>query len=570
MNNTNFAEILDGLEKDVFDLVSNLERQINGRIASYGSGSQIPVKNEPVKPFQPKWRGLRGALRWLWKGHSRDNPDYAHLYDKEAKSESKKGRPTLAEYLLDVRLIDGFAEEICSEVLGDFLTESSIEISDLLRQFKMDFRNIILKYKNLVKSSVPSVAPASSGQRQVAPDQPEEKASTPSAPKKPSEEEPETNASKTASAPESSSDDNPPASSQAPREKPQEKDDNPPGTQGQEEKDDSPAEDSSESGSARKPKSHSANMGRWFKEALDAKKKGGTELEPNSEWLNPKGIIKAEKLPWVVAWMGKKSHKDLHSDEDVKSELQSSIGSSFKDFVPGAAKKKSGSLVAYLRKNTPLISDEEFKRAISELYGSEYDGPGMSSQKNKKDKGSESAQGTEDNESKDDETPLVPGVQGTEDNESEDDETPLVPGVQELSDRAVSSLYEGMDTKEEILISVEKNIVEPVFNKIKKSSGKKDAKYFGVWWRNFKKESMEDQDRTNRLKEQLKEFDVGTSEYKRLKADIAESYQEEIESIIVLIKSGTLFDKVLENSEISKNKPEKTITLKTLLDLLPS
>ncbi|NBT57453.1 hypothetical protein EBT16_01595 [bacterium] len=501
MNNISFAEILDGLEKDVFDLVSNLERQINGRLASSGGGSDAVSNAAPAKPFQPKWRGLRGVLRWLWKGHSKDNPDYAHLYGGEAKSESKTGRLTLAEYLNEVRTIDGFAEEICSEVFGGLLAEAFINISDLLGQFKMDFRNIILKYKNLIRSSVPSapeVAPAASGQRPVAPAKPEEKASKPMT-----------------SEPEKASEENPPASVQAPREEPKEKDDVPSPAEDQEDKGDSSGNSSSEPSSARKPKSHSANIGRWFKDAMEAKKKGGDELKPKAEWLNPKGIVKPEKLPWVIAWMGTKSHKDLHKDEDVKSELQAAIGPSFKDFVPPIAKRKSDSLVGYLRKKMPMASDEEFKRLVSELYGSEYEGSGTLSKKSKKDKGAESAQGTEDNKSK-------------------DNEKPLGPDIQELRIKTLSSLYDGMDSKEKVLNSIEDKIIEPAFDLM---DSDEDAEYFARWWRSFKRE--------------------------RLKDD-----QEDFASLVTRINSGAMFDDILRNSEVSKKKPEKKIKLRNLMDML--
>ena len=518
MNNTNFAEILDGLEKDVFDLVSNLERQISGRMASYGSGSRIPAKNEPVKPFQPKWRGLRGALRWLWKGHSRDNPDYAHLYDKEVKSESKNGRPTLAEYLVDVRLIDGFAEEICSEVLGDFLNESSIDISDLLRQFKLDFRNIILKYKNLIKSAGPT-AP------EVAPDATGSKPATPSAPvqaSKPMEPKaPETQNSEPVSSQKDSEEEGVRAGEQEnkPEEKnssseEEEKENVPPVAPEDEEKNSDSGSGSNEAGANRKPKSHSANIGRWFKEAMEAKKKGGDGLNPNSEWLNAKGIVKPEKLPWVVAWMGTKSHKDLHKDEDVRSELQSAIGSSFKDFVPQIAKKKSDSLVGYLRKSMPMVSDEEFKRLVSELYGSEYDGPGVSSQKKNREKKEDSADSATNAE-------------------GEKEKKQQGPDIQEIRIKTLSALYDGMNSKEKILSSIEDKIVEPAFDMMEDD----DSEYFANWWKSFKRERLNDD-------------------------------QEDIDSLIVRINSGAMFDDILKNSEVSKNKPEKKIKLRNLMDML--
>ena len=514
MDNTNFAEILNGLEKDVFDLVSNLEGQINNRLASYGSGSRIPAKNEPVKPFQPKWRGLRGALRWLWKGHSRDNPDYAHLYDKEAKSESKNGRATLSEYLSDVRLIDGFAEEICSEVLGDFLTESSIDISDLSRQFVLDFRNIILKYKNLVKSvgpASPELAPAATGRM---PQDAPVRASKPVEPKAPETQNSEP-ASSQKDSEEGSIDGDTPAQNDA------EKENRPPAAQEDGEENGNSGSGSNDAGVKRKPKSHSANIGRWFKDAMDAKKKGGDGLNPKPEWLNAKGIVKPEKLPWVIAWMGTKSHKDLQKDEDVKSELQSAIGSSFKDFVTQIAKKKSDSLVGYLRKNMPMVSDEEFKRLVSELYGAEYDGPGTSSQKKRRDKKEDPADSTEKEDSAD----------SAENSKVEKEREP---DIQEKQLKALSSLYEGMDKKDQILTAIQIKIIKPTFEMM---DSDEDKKHFARWWKSFKEQRKNDG-------------------------------QEDMESMIVRINKGAMFNDILDNSEVSKKKPEKKIKLRNLMDML--
>jgi len=512
MNNTNFAEILDGLEKDVFDLVSNLEGQINGRLAS-GGDSQRAVTNEPVKPFQPKWRGLRGALRWLWKGHSKDNPDYAHLYGNETKRESKGGRPTLEEYLNDIRTIDGFADEIFSETFGDLIAETNI--SDLLRQFRLDFRNIILKYKNLIKSAIPTapeVAPAATGQKPVTQDAPAQ-ASKSVEPKAPETQNSEPDSSQKDSEEGSSDGDKEEAPAQKDASS-EEKENVPPAARDGEENSDS-GSGSNEAGAKRKPKSHSANIGRWFKDALDAKRKGGDGLTPKPDWLNAKGIVKPEKLPWVIAWMGTKSHKDLQKDEDVKSELQSAIGSSFKDFVTQIAKKKSDSLVGYLRKNMPMVSDEEFKRLVSELYGSEYDGPGASSQKKRGDKKEDSADSAENSK-------------------GEKEEKEQEPDIQEKRTKVLSSLYEGMDKKDQILDAIQNKIIQPTFNMMESDE---DKKYFVSWWKSFKRERINDD-------------------------------QEDMDSMIVRINTLSMFDDILENSEVSKKKPEKKIKLRNLMDML--
>lgn len=501
MDNINFAQILDGLEKDVLELVSNLEMQINGRLATAGSDSPVAA-TPPVKSFQPKWRGLRGVLRWLWKGHSKDNPDYAHLYGQDGtRAESRERRPTLAEYLAETRVIEGFADEIFMETFGTLLTESSINISDLVNQFKMDFRNVILKYKNLIRTSMatpPAEAPAATDARPVSDKKPE---SPPKAPESPAEEKPASRGDKGDKSPN-------PATTTADKEtKTQARtsteeqpggESEKPGTEGQ-------GGDNSESEKERKPKGYAANMKKWFKEAMEAKKKGGDELKPKQDWLNPKGIIKTEKLPWVIAWMGTKSHKDLHKDEDVRSELASVLGASFKDFVPKIGRKKSDSLVGFLRRNMPMVSDEEFKSMVSELYGSEYQGSGASEKK--KDVSKEPAE------------------------KKEEKPKPHEPTIREKEIEILSSLYSGADSKEQILDRIQEKIIRPTYYLLYKEMGKKtDADRFGAWWKKFKEERMDDK-------------------------------EEDVKSMIARINNGVMLKLVIEKSR-------EDIDEDTLMDML--
>jgi hypothetical protein len=389
-----------------------------------------------------------------------------------------------------------------------------------LRQFKLDFRNIILKYKNLIKSAAPSspeVAPAATGRKPVAQDAPVQ-ASKPVEPKAPETQKTEPVSSQKSSE-EGSIDDKEetPAQKDASSEE-KEKENVPPAAQEDGEENGDSGSGSNEAGAKRKPKSHSANIGRWFKDALDAKRKGGDGLTPKPDWLNAKGIVKPEKLPWVIAWMGTKSHKDLQKDEDVKSELQSAIGSSFKDFVTQIAKKKSDSLVGYLRKNMPMVSDEEFKRLVSELYGSEYDGPGASSQKKRGDKKEDSADSAENSKGE----------------KEEKEEKEQEPDIQEKRTKVLSSLYEGMDKKDQILDAIQNKIIQPTFNMMESDE---DKKYFVSWWKSFKRERINDD-------------------------------QEDMDSMIVRINTLSMFDDILENSEVSKKKPEKKIKLRNLMDML--
>lgn len=508
----NFAQILDGLEKDVIDLVSDLEIQIRKRIAV--SGRTSTTTKEPAKPFEPKWRGLRGALRWLWKGQSKDNPDYAHLYDQDGtKKEQSERRPTLAEYLEEIRTIDGFAEEIFAEEFGTTLAESFVDLSDLIVRFKASFRNIILKYKSLIRGSVPAEAPASPAKDAAPASEPpsspaskDSTSATTSEPPSATGSQSSTISSKQTS-PATSVSENPPEKES--RDSASDKRSDGGGEKETEKTEPAKVEKAEEE---RKSKSHSANIKRWFEEAMEAKRKGGDELKPKPDWLNPKGIIKAEKLPWVIAWMGTKSHKDLNKDEDVRAELASVLGSSFKDFVPQIAKKKSDSLVGYLRKKMPMASDEDFKKMVSDLYGSEYEGSGLSSQKSKKTTNSSAEEaGKEEKEVK-----------------------PQEPDIQEIKIKTLSSLYDGMDKKEQILDAIEDKIIERAYDMMESDA---DAEYFANWWKSFKRERMGEG-------------------------------QETVESLIARINSGAMFDDILRNSEVSKNKPEKKIKLRTLMDML--
>jgi len=509
----NFAQILDGLEKDVLDLVSDLEIQIRKRIAV--SGRTAP--KEPAKPFEPKWRGLRGALRWLWKGQSKDNPDYAHLYNQDGtKKEQSEKRPTLAEYLEEVRIIDGFADEIFVEEFGTTLAESFVDLSDLIVRFKANFRNIILKYKSLIKGSVsvPAEAPASPAKDATSPSEPPSSPASKDSASAATSEPPSATGSKPATisdkpaAPAANASDNPTEKENG--DSASDQNDDGESDKETEKTEPSKAEKAEEE---RKSKSHSANIKRWFEEAMEAKRKGGDELKPKPDWLNPKGIVKAEKLPWVIAWMGTKSHKDLHKDEDVRAELASVLGGAFKDFVPQIAKKKSDSLVGYLRKKMPMASDEDFKKIVSDLYGSEYEGPGLSSQKSKK--------------------TTAPST-GKEEKEERQDGKPQEPDIQEIKVKTLSSLYDGMDKKEQILDAIENKIVERAYDMMESDA---DAEYFANWWKSFKRERMSES-------------------------------QETVESLVARINSGAMFDDILRNSEVSKNKPEKKIKLRTLMDML--
>lgn len=605
MESINFAQILDGLEKDIFDLVSALEVQINKRLGAAGvAGANVGSSTKTAQATQPKWRGLRGILRWLWKGHSQDNPDYAHLYNQSSKAEGSKERPTLREYLEETRLIEGFADEIFVEAFGVYMTESSINISDLIRKFKSDFKNVVMKYKALIKSTPVSPVPAATNASASPVPAAANASAAPEAPRATAAGKPssspsvsdgassETNpSSSTGTRPVDSEDasetksassavvSKPATSTTGDSEGSQEKEGLKSSAGAGVEKQEKKAGDGrvKQNDAERKSKGHSANIIKWFKDAMEAKEKGGDEIKPRLDWLNPKGIIKPEKLPFVVAWMGTKSHKELASDEDVRTELSNALGTSFKDFVPQIGRKKSESLVSYLRKKMPMVSDDEFKRMVSELYGSEYKGSGSFSSKESEKSEESPKEGEEEKKSSEPDvqekrirvlSSLYDGIdsdkgkgeflntiaQGEGDNASKIKKLYMTelardPSTEEMSraneimiarkDDEMSALRDIWSSllKEKVLNSIQTKIIKPTFYLMDKAGEKEDARYFANWWKGYRRERMEDDN-------------------------------ESLDSMVTKINSGAMFNDILKNTEVSKKKPEKKIKLKDLMGML--
>ena len=293
----NFVELLQSLENEVINLISNLESKLAPFVGapSLGSINQQQYKNlgdvgsnNKKMGLEPKWKGLRGVWRWLWKGKSKDNPDYAHLYKNE-------NRISLEQYLEEKRLINKFADNILIEVFGASLYQENASIgavSNILFQFKNDFRSIIMKYRALMLKA--------------------NKADPKSEPVVDPKADPK-------------------------------------------------SDESNQKGN----RSYSLKAQQWFEDAIEAKEKTPENLRPSKEWLNKNGVIKAARVPWVIAWMSLRPHANPLDVDSIKNELNRPeiLNGAVKSVLPSIAKK---GLIHYMRQW--FVSNEENEEAINDQF----------------------------------------------------------------------------------------------------------------------------------------------------------------------------------------------------------
>jgi hypothetical protein len=99
---------------------------------------------------RPWWRGVRGIGRWLWKGQSPDNPDYAHLYPDLYPSgyhpsmEPQKEHLSLHEYNELSDLIDDLTNQIVEATAG----EPEVQIPE---EDGLQFVKAVDNFKNRVR-----------------------------------------------------------------------------------------------------------------------------------------------------------------------------------------------------------------------------------------------------------------------------------------------------------------------------------------------------------------------------------------------------------------------------------
>jgi hypothetical protein len=169
----NASELYKKLEKEVDDLVNDLEQNINNVLKSTQANRQntpaskdtaAPKPNQNLNnrmnysnlPSIPRWRGLRGLGRWLWKGYSPDNPDYSHVYKNESYSHR-----SLSEYNDYMNLLDDFAEEIIEEMSpGSDLPA----LTQVFNSFRVDLKDKLKKYFMAMSQPSATSAPSASAE----------------------------------------------------------------------------------------------------------------------------------------------------------------------------------------------------------------------------------------------------------------------------------------------------------------------------------------------------------------------------------------------------------------------
>jgi hypothetical protein len=209
----------------------------------------------------------------------------------------------------------------------------------------------------------------------------------------------------------------------------------------------------------------------------------------------------------------------------------------------------------------PTLSDESFKEIVSELYGSEYKGSGVSLERKPKAAARNSEDQSAGSNAQSGGSDAQSGGSNSDDSSGEGDEfepdlTVQGPDIQEIRLKNLSSLYEGMKSKEQILDAIEKKIIRPLFER-KEPDGtytlsEEDATTLENWWFSFKEKMM---------KEDVSRDSLHPDEAHRRQA-------EGVESMIARINSNALFDDILDNLERSKKEPEKKIKLRDLMDML--
>lgn len=167
-----FRKERDDIEQQVFKQVGMLTKKYNDIIMniigtspaqpSTPSGSpgvspgasspqSPPTTPSPAKPpgtqpsdskeEAPGWRGLRGALRWLWYGKHRDNPDYLNY-----KSPNQNESLSLEQYRSLKERASETADKIVEKTFEHILCEDvTNQIQSVLNQYKSDLIRLILR-----------------------------------------------------------------------------------------------------------------------------------------------------------------------------------------------------------------------------------------------------------------------------------------------------------------------------------------------------------------------------------------------------------------------------------------
>jgi hypothetical protein len=182
---TNAVEILTQLENDVDELVADLGRELAdyfdkkfGPVISKISDLQAKrprLQTKPVswkdaeaqrKSYAPKWKGIRGLLRWLWKGHDTDDPqkpskptptgdlaadDIERMFPRaDAKNEC---RLTLSEYTEFNEQIDLLADEIIDTLFKEQTAHDGVK--PIFDRFRDRLRDLIRNARQQIVQGSP-------------------------------------------------------------------------------------------------------------------------------------------------------------------------------------------------------------------------------------------------------------------------------------------------------------------------------------------------------------------------------------------------------------------------------
>ena len=170
MPTENAVEILKNLENEVDELVFELGKDLADhfekkfgpvirRAGELQKGDFPHVRHQPVswqdvearkQKYAPKWKGIRGLLKWLWKGHEEDEPkkprekktwpklqdiDVEKMFPKwEKRNEGRVPRLTLTEYIEFDRHMDLLADEIIETLFKEQSAHS--EVRHLFDRFR--------------------------------------------------------------------------------------------------------------------------------------------------------------------------------------------------------------------------------------------------------------------------------------------------------------------------------------------------------------------------------------------------------------------------------------------------
>ena len=203
-----------------------------------------------------------------------------------------------------------------------------------------------------------------------------------------------------------------------------------------------------------KKKARKGSFGESLEETLELVRGGRkSSIAPDKSWMTSKGNLSDAAVPKVVAWLGMKTHMDIADDEKVKEELRKAL-TGFKGFTS----RKENTLLKILKQYGVE------KEVMSELGASE--------------------EAIEKLTPKETAPPPPP----PEDSEASD---PL------------EKLYVGKESYEEIMQSVEKQLIEPMLLKMgkeayvlgPKSRVAKSQEKLANWWESIKKSESIGQDK---------------------------------------------------------------------------